>query len=201
MISQEFKSAVANKNLLRTRIMLKDSFVVDPTFTQLREMLSYAKRMLPDLMVPFDDDPLEEDQTKWNHEVMNMELVQLVNNFSETRIAHLQKVVSKVIAPEIARATMQRSQPQPALQRSQQSPAPQSRTPYSSSSLSGHATAPTPEELRKQALQQVMTEGTKISKVLQTVKNTKKWELSQINELEKAARQLLQATQNYKANR
>ena len=189
MISQEFKSAVANKNLLRTRIMLKDSFVVDPTFTQLREMLSYAKRMLPDLMVPFDDDPLEEDQTKWNHEVMNMELVQLVNNFSETRIAHLQKVVSKVIAP------------QPALQRSQQSPAPQSRTPYSSSSLSGYATAPTPEELSNQALQQVMTEGTKISKVLQTVKNTKKWELSQINELEKAARQLLQATQNYKANR
>lgn len=116
MISQEFKSAVANKNLLRTRIMLKDSFVVDPTFTQLREMLSYAKRMLPDLMVPFDDDPLEEDQTKWNHEVMNMELVQLVNNFSETRIAHLQKVVSKVIAPEIARATMQRSQPQCFLQ-------------------------------------------------------------------------------------
>lgn len=201
MVSQEFKSAVTNKNLLRTRIMLKDSFVVDPTFIQLKEMLAYAKQILPDLMVPFDDDPLEEDQTKWNQEVMNMELVQLVNNFSETRIAHLQKVVSKVMAPEIARAAMQRSQPKPDLQHSQQNLAPQTRTQYSTSATSGYTTAPTPEELRTQALKQVMTEGGKISKVLQTVKDTKKWKPSQINELEKAARQLLQATQKYKANR
>ena len=34
MVSQEFKASVADKNLLRTRIMLKDSFVVDPTFVQ-----------------------------------------------------------------------------------------------------------------------------------------------------------------------
>lgn len=202
MISREFKSAVVNNNLLRTRIMLKDSFVVDPTFSQLKEMLAYAKQMMPELLVPFDGDILEADSTKWDQEVMNMELAQLVNNFSETRIAHLQKVVSKVMEAEIQKAKAQRSQTQPSYRRPQQTPT-TARTQYGSSPLPGHSTISptTSEELKKKALQQVMTEGTKISKILQKVKDTKKWESSQINELEKAAKQLLQATKTYKANR
>ena len=101
MLSQEFKATVSDKNLLRTRIMLKDSFVVDPTFVQLDEMLSYARVYLPGLFVPFDGECLENDEAKWNDNVMNEELVQLVTNFSETRINHLKKVVSKVLKPEI----------------------------------------------------------------------------------------------------
>ena len=54
MISPEFKAAIKGNNLLRTRIMLKDSFVLDPTFAQLEEMLAYARKYLPDLLVPFD---------------------------------------------------------------------------------------------------------------------------------------------------
>ena len=55
MVSREFKAAVSDKNLLRTRIMLKDSFVVDPTFSQLSEMLSYVRTHLPGIFVSFDD--------------------------------------------------------------------------------------------------------------------------------------------------
>ena len=58
MVSPEFKAAIADKNLLRTRIMLKDSFVLDPTFAQLSEMLSYARANMPDLMVTYDGDYL-----------------------------------------------------------------------------------------------------------------------------------------------
>ena len=54
MVSPEFKAVISKKNLLRVRIMLKDSFVVDPTFVQLDEMLSYAKNNLPGLLVPYD---------------------------------------------------------------------------------------------------------------------------------------------------
>lgn len=193
MVSQEFKLAVANKNLLRTRIMLKDSFVIDPTFVLLKEMLAYAKQTLPDLMVPFDNDTLEEDPTMWNQEVMNMELVQLVNNFSEIRIAHLQKVVSKVMAEEIERMKVQNFQHDSNYQCIRRS----------SNSLPGYSvnSVITADELRREALQEMMRECKKINKVLQTVKETKKWELSQINELEKVAKQLLQSTQKYKANR
>lgn len=193
MISQEFRTAVANKNLLRTRIMLKDSFVVDPTFVLLEEMLTYARQKLPDLIVPFDDDVLEEDASKWNQEIMNMELVQLVNNFSETRILHLQKVVSKVMEVEIEKIKKRKMQPEYNNQCSRQT----SSSILGQSPISVH----TPEEIRRQALRKIMSDGTKITNVLQKVKTTKKWELSQINELEKAARQILQATETYKANR
>ena len=97
MVSQEFKASVADKNLLRTRIMLKDSFVVDPTLAQFDEMLSYASGHLPDLFTQFDGEYLENDISKWNRDVMNEELVRLVTNFSKTRIDHLKKVVSKVL--------------------------------------------------------------------------------------------------------
>ena len=100
MVSQEFKIAVSEKNLLRTRIMIKDSFVIDPTFDQLEEMLSYVRTRLPDLFVPFDGGEFEDDPEKWTVNVMNTELVQLVTNFSEKRLGHLKKVVAKVLEAE-----------------------------------------------------------------------------------------------------
>ena len=81
MISPEFKAAIKGNNLLRTRIMLKDSFVLDPTFAQLDKMLAYARQYLPDLLVPFDKGTLENNTEKWDKAVMNEELVGLVTNF------------------------------------------------------------------------------------------------------------------------
>ena len=110
MVSQEFKASVADKNLLRTRIMLKDSFVVDPTLAQFDEMLSYASGHLPDLFTQFDGEYLENDISKWNRDVMNEELVRLVTNFSKTRIDHLKKVVSKVLETEAAKIRKKRTE-------------------------------------------------------------------------------------------
>lgn len=96
MITQEFKSTVLNKNLLRTRIMLKNSLIVDPTFLQFDEMLEYAQRILPNLFCSFESDVLENDSSKWTENQMNIELVELVNNFSLERINHLKKVIETV---------------------------------------------------------------------------------------------------------
>lgn len=106
MLSPEFKETIAKKNLLRARIMMKDSFLVDPTATQFDEMLSYAKEHIPEILVPFDDETLENNETKWNESIMNDELIDLPNNFSKVRIDHLKKVVAKVLetkATEIRR--------------------------------------------------------------------------------------------------
>lgn len=96
MISQAFKQAVADKNLLRVRIMLKDSLLIDPTFWQFNELLTYARTHLPDLLVPYDTGVLENNPQNWNEAVMNLELVQLVDNFSEIRIDHLKNLVPAV---------------------------------------------------------------------------------------------------------
>lgn len=102
MITQEFEAAVNEKKLLRTRIMLKDSLIIDPTFEQFNEMRAYAERKLKDsLYEAFDGGELEADELKWNEDIMNEELVCLVTNFSKTRISHLQEVVRKVLKSRV----------------------------------------------------------------------------------------------------
>lgn len=110
MVSPEFNKAVSERNLLLTRIMLKDSFVLDPTFAQFEEMLDYAKPYFPDLFDPFDGGILEDDSSKWDEALMNKELVQLVSNFSEIRVEHLKSVVAKVLEAEAAQARFRNSE-------------------------------------------------------------------------------------------
>ena len=108
MISPEFIAAVDNKNLLLTRIMLKDSMVVDPTMEQFTERFDYAKRKLPDLMMKYDGEELESDCSKWTVQIMNIELVELINNFSQERLQHLQEIIRVLYASEIKTITAKR---------------------------------------------------------------------------------------------
>ena len=110
MISSEFEKAVMAGNLLLTRIMLKDSLLLDPTFDQFDEMLSYAKRHFPNLFVPFDGEMLETDETLWNRAVMDQELTALVTNFSEVRVNHLKRVVAKVLAEKAKKIRCEREE-------------------------------------------------------------------------------------------
>lgn len=176
MVSLEFKSAVADKNLLRTRIMLKDSLVLDPTFVQFNEMFSYAKMNLPNLMENYDGDYLEEDSSKWTSEIMNEELVHLVTNFSDIRIIHLKKVVSKVLAKE-AEAIKRKS----------------IHSNFGSDISRG--------ERRKSACRKMRTEAIKVDKVLHEVnKNKNRWKTKNIDDLEQAAKRILRAVNEYREN-
>ena len=192
MVSPDFKATISEKNLLRARIMLKDSFVVDPTFNQLDEMLSYARTNLPNLFVPFDGEILENDTTKWNEAVMNEELVQLVTNFSETRVSHLKKVVAKVLESEATKIKRKRSEQTPQKRYSVQSP----KTPV------GRGTSlPTKEFARCDALRTLKSEANKIHKVVTEVESQGDWKPTNVEEMEHAARAILKATQHYRNNR
>ena len=48
-VSQEFQTALDDKDMRLVRIMLKDSLVVDPTFTEFGEMLRLAEQSLDSL--------------------------------------------------------------------------------------------------------------------------------------------------------
>lgn len=183
MVSQEFKAAVSGKNLLRTRIMLKDSFLIDPTFVQLNEMLSYARAYLPGLFVPFDGERLENDESKWNDNVMNEELVHLVTNFSEVRINHLKKVASKVLETEAAKIRQKRMK-QPARPPVNREPAPLTR-----------------EVARRKALRVLQNEGGRIQNIITDVTSRRAWKPTNVDDMERAARAILKAAQDYKNNR
>lgn len=198
MVSPEFKAAVADKNLLRTRIMLKDSFVLDPTFVQLSEMLSYARANLPDLMVTYDGDYLEEESSKWTAETMNEELVQLVTNFSDIRIIHLKKVVSKVLSKEAEAIKRKRLVQNAQNNRVAQSPPNSPARP----TFNGVIGTSDPKEVkRKEALRKMGAEARKVNKIIYEVDENNRWKLKNIDDLEQAAEEILRAVREYRANR
>lgn len=204
MLSPEFIAAIKSGTLLRVRIMLKDSMIVDPTFAQFNEMLAHARREIPNLLAPHDGEILENDRTKWNTDLMNTELVEIVNNFSDVRIDHLKKVISVVLADNIKRASMTNfpmsNQPPQTTQR--RSP---SRGAYSTTGFSRYSSASDIEEkkkaIRKQALSQLTNSSKKIEGVMNTIQSRGKWMLSDIQDLENAANQILAAAKNYKNNK
>lgn len=196
MVSPEFRATISEKNLLRARIMLKDSFVVDPTFIQLDEMLSYARTNLPNLFVPFDGGNLENNAAKWTEAIMNEELVQLVTNFSEIRVSHLKKVVAKVLASEAERIRRKRAE-----QNRQQYSA-QAAQSYGYKSLVDDGTnKSTKEYTKRDALRTIKNEARRINKNMSEVESRRIWKSTNIDEIEQAARAILNAVQDYRKNR
>lgn len=200
MLSPEFRSTVKSGNLLRVRIMLKDSLIVDPTFFQFNEMFAYARCELPDLLVPYDGEVLENDRTKWNKELMNKELVEFVDNFSDVRIDHLKKVISVVLNENIRKKSITGSVNDNSQQR-----IPQSGSSYRGDSLSQISSELDIEQqkrdVREKALSQITNSSKKIESVMNAVQAREKYMLSDIYELEDAANQILFAARNYKNNR
>ncbi len=203
MLSPEFTTAIKSGALLRARIMLKDSLIVDPTFVQFNGMFAYARRELPDLLVPYDGEVLENDRTKWNTDLMNTELVEIVNNFSDVRIDHLKKVISVVLADNIKRASMTSSP-----MGSQTPRTPQSGASSRGASSTGYSRSGSPSDIeeqkkaiRKQALSQLTNSSKKIESVISSVQSRGTWMFSDIQDLEKAANQILAAAKSYKNNR
>lgn len=203
MLSPEFSSAVKSGNLLRARIMLKDSMIVDPTFFQFNEMLAYAKRELPDFLEPYDNEILENDKSKWTTDVMNTELVEIVNNFSDVRINHLKEVISVVLADNTKKAFSASPHTVSRDQKTMHGGIPTYGNP-STGAYRYNSISDVDEQkkvIRKQALSQITNSSKKIASIMDNVQAKKTWALSDIQELEKAASQILSAARSYKNNR
>lgn len=94
-ISPEFKDAVKRKKILRIKIMLKDSMILDrSSFKSFDAMCSYAIKNDIDLYDEDNDEiDMTNDKSKWNEDYMNSLLVALVNNFSKKKIDHLKQAI------------------------------------------------------------------------------------------------------------
>lgn len=94
-LTSAFHEAVEEKNKLRIRIMMKDSLLVDPTFTQFGEM-ERAASSVEGLYEPHDGREFKEDKEAWDDDYMNELMVQVVSNFSHERVNHLKEVVRRL---------------------------------------------------------------------------------------------------------
>lgn len=96
-LTRDFTDAVAQGNLLRVRIMLKDSLLVDTSFKQFKEMLDYAEPELRDLWVSDEDD---DEIFSQSPDALNGILVGLVNSFSRRRVKYLTEMIRKIYPPK-----------------------------------------------------------------------------------------------------
>lgn len=94
-LTNAFKEAIAEGNVREIRIMLKDSLLVDPTFSRFNEMEKAASEV-PGLYDEHDGRKFIEDSTEWTDEYMDKIMVQVVGNFSHERVDHLKSVVRKL---------------------------------------------------------------------------------------------------------
>lgn len=91
-LTNAFKETVSSKNVRRVRIMMKDSMLNDPTFSEFNAMKNKVQD-LAGLYDPHDGRNLNYDKTTWTDSYMDELMVQIVGNFSHERIEHLQYVV------------------------------------------------------------------------------------------------------------
>lgn len=96
-LTNAFFDAVNNENVRRIRIMMKDSLLVDPTFKEFKEMEAAAEKV-SGLYDIHDGREFVTDESAWDDNYMDKQMVQLVGNFSHERIEHLKDVI-RVLRP------------------------------------------------------------------------------------------------------
>ncbi|WP_060665664.1 hypothetical protein [Bacillus sp. CHD6a] len=100
MLSNKFKEAVMAQDITRVRLMMKDSLTMDLTFRQFQEMLDFAVSRIPGLIEVHDGTTFE-GKSSWNKDYASDLKVDLIDNFSSQRIAHIKDVQRFVYADKI----------------------------------------------------------------------------------------------------
>ncbi len=95
-LTEEFSSAVETKNLLRVRIMLKDSLLVDETFHQFAEMQKFAESKGVNFWMETTNELEILPKAEWNADLMNHELTKLINDFTKERLTYCQHIIKEV---------------------------------------------------------------------------------------------------------
>ena len=98
MLTNAFYEAVRSGDVLRVRIMMHDSLLVDPTFAEFNSMEKAASSMTG-LYDEHDGKEFVEDRNLWNDDYMNKVMVKVLYNFSHERIDHLKEVVRYLHPP------------------------------------------------------------------------------------------------------
>lgn len=95
-LTPEFEDAVNSGNLLRVRIMLKDSLLVDKRFGLFEEMRSYAENRGLDIWMEQTEEIGIANRSEWNVDLMNLELTRLVSDFTKERLTYCKSIIEKV---------------------------------------------------------------------------------------------------------
>ena len=95
-LKESFKQAVAAKEKIKVRVMLKDSMLIDPTLTAFEEMLAYAEERIKPFYDKHNGEKLVQESSKWTEKYLDKQMVAVITNFSIERINLLRRMVPKI---------------------------------------------------------------------------------------------------------
>jgi len=98
-VSSEFQNAVKEKNILRIRIMLKDSLLIDRSFSMFKKLLEHTEKYGVKVLMEAEDS-LERADKPWTVDLMNSELVGLVNDFTKEHIQYVMEIIREILPVE-----------------------------------------------------------------------------------------------------
>lgn len=98
-LSKDFIGAVEEGNVLRVKLMLKNSLLIDPTCQSFDQMLSFANERMTNLIDKHDSE-IFKGSAEWDEEYYNAQTVKIVNNFSRERIDLLKSMARKLYVKE-----------------------------------------------------------------------------------------------------
>ena len=94
-ITESFANAVRQNNILRIHIMLKDSLLVDKTFSQFREMVSFAESKGVDIWKE-SQGRLKKVEKPWTSQILDLEMTKLVNDFTRERVSYVKEIITNL---------------------------------------------------------------------------------------------------------
>lgn len=164
-ISNEFTRAVGARNVLRVKIMLKDSLLVDKTFRLFDEMEAYASKHGVN---PWSDTHIQIEQAAkpWTEDIMNYELTALINNFTKEHVQYVKDIISDLYKMKQHSESASNQHSSPSTRRS--------------GSVSSSSSASDPYGI-------ISKEGKRIYQILNNSKKNNRWMNEDIKKIKKSA--------------
>lgn len=95
-VSKEFIQAINERNVLRIRLMLKNSLLLDTSFHSFWEMARMAKSNGIEVWMEDSGQPLKRKPKPWTVDDMNYEITAVVNDFTEEHMRYLMDIIGEV---------------------------------------------------------------------------------------------------------
>ena len=95
-VTKEFMQAIEDRNILRIRLMMKNSLLLDTTFNDFRKMESIARNHGIDIWQRTSQSTLPKRKKSWSLDDMNYELTSIVKDFTKEHMQYLMEIIDEL---------------------------------------------------------------------------------------------------------
>lgn len=99
-LTESFKDAVRKNDIMKVRIMIKNSLITSPAIEDINERISFAEENLLELYDEHNGEKFNKNLDTWTEEYMDEEMIELIYNFSKERLIFLKEMSKKFYVKE-----------------------------------------------------------------------------------------------------